>query len=84
MMLRAGKLRAMVVVGSIEGYAVVALVELLVVECPGHCDVSWAAHALMKYLPRPRRHLHLILKLLDRSPKIPTPSPADVILSSAI
>jgi hypothetical protein len=34
------KLRAMVVVGLIGGYAVVALVELLVVECRGHYEVS--------------------------------------------
>ena len=40
MMLLVGKLRAMVVVGSTEGYAVVALAELLVEECRGHYDVS--------------------------------------------
>lgn len=40
MMLLVGKLRAMVAVRSIEGYAVVALVELLVVEFRGHYDVS--------------------------------------------
>jgi hypothetical protein len=40
MMLRAGRLRAMVVVELIEGYAVVALVELLVAEFRGHWNVS--------------------------------------------
>jgi len=39
MMLRVVKLRAMVVVVSIEDYEVVALVELPVAECRGHCDV---------------------------------------------
>ena len=62
-MLRVGKLRATAVVGSIEGYAIVAHVELLAVECQGHCDVRWAAHDLMKYLPRPGRHLRSIRKV---------------------
>jgi hypothetical protein len=40
MMLRVGKLRAMVVVKSIEGYAIVVHVELLVEEYRGHWNVS--------------------------------------------
>jgi hypothetical protein len=40
MMLLVEKLRAMVVVRSIEGYAIVVHVELLVVEFRGHYEVS--------------------------------------------
>jgi len=39
MMSRVVKLRAMVVAVSIEGCAAAGLVELLVEECRGHCDV---------------------------------------------
>jgi hypothetical protein len=70
-MLLVGKLRAMVVVRSIEGYAVVALVELLVAECRGHYNVSRAAHDLKVYSPRPRRHLRLILEFLH-VPTVPS------------
>jgi hypothetical protein len=39
-MLLVGKLRAMVEVGSIEGYAIVVHVDLLVEEYRGHWNVS--------------------------------------------